>query len=126
MNNVLKMLVGEKIVAVTGQVQDSEFKIETEDGLLFTFYHEQDCCESVYLEDVIGDVDDLIGGYVLLAEESSNDDDLPESKTNALDSYTWTFYRIGTNKGLVVLRFLGESNGYYSESVDVRVDRLRN
>jgi len=75
MNSVLKMLVGEKIVAVTGQVQDSEFKIETEDGLLFTFYHEQDCCESVYLEDVIGDVDDLIGGYVLLAEESSNDDD---------------------------------------------------
>lgn len=126
MNNVLKMLVGEKIVAVTGQVQDDEFKIETEDGLLFTFYHQQDCCESVYLEDIIGDIDDLIGGYVLLAEESSNDDDLPESKTNPTDSYTWTFYRIGTNKGLVVLRFLGESNGYYSEGVDVRVDKLRN
>ena len=34
-------------------------------------YHEQDCCESVYLEEIIGDLDDLIGSPITMAEEIS-------------------------------------------------------
>lgn len=114
----------------------SELRLITEDGRKFKLYHAQDCCESVWLEDICGDLDDLIGSPLLEAEQAVNSDghwddspyskvmrtqalieDLPEKEYSA-DSTTWTFYKLGTNKGCVTLRWCGNSNGYYSESVD--------
>jgi hypothetical protein len=89
----------------------------------YKMYHSQDCCEHVYLEDVIGDLDDLIGAPLHEAEEVSNNDDEPLSEHE--ESYTWTFYKLGTSKGYVTLRWYGSSNGYYSESVDIE-DLTRN
>lgn len=83
------------------------------DGDVFKMYHEQDCCESVYLEDITGDLDYLVGEKILKAEEASNQ----ESKECGTE--TWTFYHISTFKDTVSLRWYGESNGYYSESVSV-------
>lgn len=81
-------------------------------GRRMVMYHSQDCCESVSIEDVIGDVANLIGSPILKAEETSNSED------TGGDSQTWTFYHFSTIKGTVTLRWLGQSNGYYSESVD--------
>jgi hypothetical protein len=33
----------------------------TTEGECFGMYHHQDCCEGVYVEDVAGDVQDMIG-----------------------------------------------------------------
>ena len=113
-------LRGKVLTKVTGLEKDSDVvTFEAEDGSVYEMYHEQDCCESVSIEDVCGDVDDLIGSEILLAEEVVSDE-WPEGveKSEWVDSFTWTFYKLATRKGFVDIRWYGESNGYYSESVD--------
>lgn len=82
------------------------------DGTFYEMYHRQDCCESVDIEDVCGSWDDIIGFEVVNAYESTRDND---------DTYglaMWTFYHLTTTRGTVTIRWHGESNGYYSVSVD--------
>lgn len=92
----------------------------TSEGRTFHLYHSPDCCESVELIDTAGDLSDLIGSPILLAEEVTYDNESPPdapARDYMGESYTWTFYKLATIKGSVTLRFLGSSNGYYSESV---------
>lgn len=112
-------LVGQTITSVKGGVGDDEIMLSTNNGTKYRLYHGQDCCESVTVEDICGNIDDIIDSPVLSAEESSSDVNpegvqIPEYQ----DSFTWTFYKIATQKGGITIRWYGESNGYYSESVD--------
>jgi hypothetical protein len=68
----------------------------------------------------VGDLRDLLNSPITLAEESVSSGENPEGtiRENHDDSFTWTFYKFATIKGYVDIRFYGESNGYYSESVD--------
>lgn len=106
-------LVGKTLTRV--EKYDELIEFETVDGLKFQQYHNQDCCEHVYVDDICGDLDDLVGSPILRAEENSNADG--EAKSEWEDSFTWTFYRLETAKGSVVIKWYGSSNGYYSESV---------
>lgn len=92
----------------------TEVIFETLEGETYKLLHFQDCCESVRVEDVWGDLHDLVGSPITLAEESSRKAGLNESS----ESGTWTFYKFATRKGYVDIRWLGESNGYYGEGVD--------
>lgn len=56
---------------------DDEMIFEREDGRRFRFYHGQDCCESVLIEDVNGEIEDLIGSPLLVAEMVDNLGDTP-------------------------------------------------
>lgn len=99
---------------------DDEIIFNMTNDIRFKMIHLQDCCENVYIEDICGDIEDLIGSEILLAEEVTNKDEHPKGyrKSEWDESFTWTFYKLATIKGYVTIRWLGESNGYYSESVD--------
>jgi hypothetical protein len=116
-------LVGKTLRSVEGAKKHSRvITFETTTGEKFEMDHEQDCCESVLVEDVCGEVEDLIGSPIVQAEVSTNRNDNPSGVPTLeyQDSFTWTFYRIATAKGQVVLRWYGESNGYYSETVSFK------
>jgi hypothetical protein len=108
-------MVGLVMASVAGDVGDDEMVFTSRDGRVFKFYHSQDCCENVQIEDVCGELSDLVGYPLAQAEEASNE---PEPESPGGDSHTWTFYKFATARGAVTVRWLGESNGYYSESVD--------
>ena len=130
-------LVGKVLTNIENK--DNELIFHCENGNKYKLYHAQNCYESVSIEDIIGDLNDLIGTPILIAEEVSNKE-FEEAFENSFvlkegaedyecnykdkngnhkpDSYTWTFYKFATSKGYVDVRWFGESNGYYSESVD--------
>jgi hypothetical protein len=112
-------MLGVVMTTVSGAEGGDEMVFTAQDGRRFRFYHRSDCCETVDIQDICGDLSWLVGYPISEAAEISSDDaDAPEW---AHDSYTWTFYRFSTVRGTVTVRWLGESNGYYSESVDYEV-----
>lgn len=114
-------LKGKFLVAVEGGGDNDLLVFRTATGEVYEMYHRQDCCENVYIESIVGDLKDLIGNPILLAEESSNRDEHPGGVTPSCSdvSFTWTFYKLATIEGYVDIRWFGTSNGYYSEEVSL-------
>lgn len=111
-------LQGKTVTRVSGASEGSDkILFGCSDGSEYMMLHERDCCESVYLESVDADLNEiLVGQTVLVAEEIDSGDTPPLNEHE--ESYTWTFYKLATAKGWATLRWYGSSNGYYSESVD--------
>jgi hypothetical protein len=94
----MRVNVSEMVGKTFGRIEHigDELHFHMVDGTHYRMYHSQDCCESVYIEDIVGDLDAFRD-----------------------DAYMWTFYEFATIKGSVTIRWYGESNGYYSTSVDL-------
>ena len=113
-----------KVVGYKDETEEIYFYCKN--GNIVKFFHDQDCCEYVYLESADGlkngvdiftdcnwcEIDEVI-------KDNTDKDTKPMRKY--ADSYTWTFYKFNTNKGYDTMRWYGESNGYYSESVDFEI-----
>lgn len=111
-------MVGAILTSIDGMREGGTHVIFTaSDGRTWNMYHQQDCCEYVDINDVCGDVEDLLNTPLVVAEELSSEPDPGPRSEYDVESYTWTFYRFRTIKGTVTLRWYGSSNGYYSESV---------
>lgn len=113
-------LLGRTLVKVEERSNGEELVFTLDDGDKYALYHEQDCCESVQIEDVIGNLDDLVGSPLIEASETESESDgkgaePPPEGRGYEGSWTWTYYRFATAKGVVTVRWYGESNGYYNE-----------
>lgn len=117
----MAQMLGKTFVQVTGSVDGDEMLFETATGERFMFAHSQDCCETVRINDIVGDLQDLVGEPLLVAEQVQGETPV-DFEEEYHESVTWTFYKFATRRGYVDVRWLGESNGYYSESVDLFVE----
>ena len=115
----ISILLGRTLTDVIKKSNDHGDSIifVVDDGSEYKMYHEQDCCESVKIEDINGDLDDLIGSPILQARTVTNREG-NYRKSDEDESFLWTFYKLATIKGYVVIRWYGTSNGYYSEEVN--------
>lgn len=103
--NTLKGKIITKIVN-----RDDRVEFYTNDGRFTLISFESWCGNDVrvWLENKSDDFSGVLNSPVLLAEETSD----------SANGYSYTFYKLSTNKDSVTLRFCGESNGYYSEKMD--------
>lgn len=118
METKFEELLGKTLKSI--KISDDKWSIvfETETGEKYKMEGESDCCNSVTVEDIAGNLDDLIGSPILQAEEATSGENPEGVNPEYQDSFTWTFYKLATVKGYVTIRWYGESNGYYSESVN--------
>ena len=107
-----EQLQGMTITAVVYKEINESLLIHLNTHVLEMIHH-QDCCETVYLADVVGSFEDLIGYPLLEVTES-----LVEGELKGYESSTASYYNFKTVKANVQLRWVGESNGYYSETVE--------
>jgi len=124
MNTEIKDMIGKTFTNIEVSKEQDTILFTCDEGI-YTMYHEQECCELVEIESIVGDLQDLVGTPMLGAEEVVSQE-TPEDlmigepkEFNRYDGDTWTFYKFKTIKGYVDIRWVGFSNGYYSESVDL-------
>lgn len=93
-------LLGHEMTSVVIRNGD-ELIFTRKDGVKFRFYHSQECCEHVRIDDIEGDLGDLVGAPITMAEEISSDRSKIYNHFCRMDdgSYTWTFYKFATIKG---------------------------
>lgn len=108
-------LIGKTILITQGvDTCSEEVYFQCADGTIYKMHHYQSCCESVFLEDIVGDSEDLCGVVRDARVYTQDDDSSPDA--------CFTFYIIQTDKGAVTLRWFGSSNGYYS--IDVSFEEV--
>jgi hypothetical protein len=109
-------LVGKTIVSFDGDKGDDEIILRTSDGSVYKMDHTQDCCEDVHVDDITGDIKDLLNYEIVVAEEVESEEH--QSYHDEHEYEQWTFYKLDTVKGGITIRWYGVSNGYYSTRVD--------
>lgn len=102
------------------KLDEDGFTLNT--GEKFIFHHFQDCCERVGHYETEGDYNSVLNSPI--TEFTDRGEEHPNHSGKYYESHTWTTYTIiAENGGCVKIYFLGESNGYYGESMCIISER---
>lgn len=113
----INALKGNTPVSIEIDKESDIITFSLSNGNVVSFYHIQDYGETVRIDDIVGNINDLLNNPLLVAEVAFENENL-----TGIDSSTWTFYKFATIKGYVDIKWYGESNGRYSEKVDMSVE----
>ena len=106
-------LIGKVIYRIEYREEDEELWIHCMDESRYVMGHDQDCCETVTLENPAQDLSSIVGSPVLVAE--AREVTLEYEEYRSLNELT--FYHLSTRKASIVLRWYGESDGAYAVGV---------
>ena len=67
-----EILKGKVLTDIEINEEEDEITFTDSEGVKYLMYHEQDCCEDVNIEDVCGDINNLLNAPIVLAEEVIN------------------------------------------------------
>jgi hypothetical protein len=105
---MIEELKGKTITQIN--IVEDVVKIICSDGTEYKFEHEQDCCEEVCLVNDYTKVPELPAYFQEVFEDCVHDE-------NDYGTETYSTYHLYVSTGTVILRWHGESNGYYDEGV---------
>ena len=115
---ILKELIGKTFDKV--YIEDDSLFLENKKEK-YVLFQDTSCCDEGYLEDVCGDLENLIGNQLTIAEEFVGDSGGKEDPDYIdEDHYVlyYTFYKFATIKGYVTIRWMYTAiNSSYSEQV---------
>lgn len=120
-NHLLDKMHG--LIVTNIDISDDDILITTEGNNQFRFYHDQECCESVYIYDCNDDLKVLENKKLESVFYDCIHNVDPDDITNSdqyRESFTWTNVYFVTNEKTVCVRWYGESNGYYNETIDIQ------
>ena len=98
---VIIPLLGITLNSITAKVQDREVVFKGEHYEV-KFFHDQGSDEIAFVKDIYGEINDLIGSPILLAEV------LEEFDLDGDESLIFTFYKFATAKGYVTIVWSGD------------------
>lgn len=109
-------LIGEVLTSIDIDEKENQILLTTASGRQVMICHDQDCCESVEICGTDGDWKTLIGKPI----QSVTADEVNCDHEEDADSRTRTSLIFRVDGATVISRWVGDSNGYYSECVDFK------
>lgn len=110
------ILIGKTISRIVVCKDPAFVYFYTNDGNYILHYKFVCSCTVGYVEDICGDLGDLIGVPVLSASFESNVNEFKPDDEHDHGTY-WNFYKISTVKGYVTIRYDVSSNEFYGFEV---------
>ena len=115
---MLNQLIGKTIKSITNL--NNIITFETVEGINYQMYHKQHFLEDVYIAEIKGSLNDLVGKKVLNAEVNTE----RIGYDNTGNEISFTRYKISVSKAIVTIKWYLGTNGDFFAYTDVSFKQI--